>query len=59
MGSWDDWLTFHPFHFSDGPVLAAEAGMVQMGPSGLPSWFPLVWNVCVVPQTLMDVDRLL
>ena len=24
MGSWDDWLTFHPFHFSDGPVLSVE-----------------------------------
>ena len=26
MGSWDDWLTFHPFHFSDGPVLSVEVG---------------------------------
>lgn len=24
MGSWDDWLGFHPFQLSDGPVLSVE-----------------------------------
>ena len=34
MGSWDDWLTFHPFHFSD-PVLAAEVGIKWDGYAAL------------------------
>eukprot|EP00435_Cladocopium_sp_Y103_P006479 s1603_g2.t1 len=44
VGSWDDWLTFHPFHFSDGPVLAAEVDV----PPGAPVEFQVLrdndWN---------------
>lgn len=49
VGSWDDWLTFHPFHFSD-PVLAAEVDV----PPGAPVEFQVLrdndWNQRFFPE---------
>lgn len=48
VGSWDDWLTFHPLQFSEGgAILAAEArenGGTQGAPGGLGqvAWLAMV-----------------
>ncbi|CAK9089572.1 Probable inactive glycosyltransferase 25 family member 3 (Cerebral endothelial cell adhesion molecule) [Durusdinium trenchii] len=50
VGSWDDWLTFHPFDLADGPILAAEVDV----PPGAPVEFQVLrdndWNQRFYPE---------